>query len=213
MAQKHPAPPNPFLRGSAAPSIPVALPLVALNQTTTVPVAQPTPTDTETVPEGDIMAQAMEQIITPEERQQLARATPEECGQLEQQAMQHVSVLMQGVTSEPTSREDPEIRTEAQVHTVQMQPMETDMETDNLLQGEIGPLLTIKEQEAMSQHGVYLVVATHVVGMCLLHKLRINFSQSRNREKYDEKEVISLFQELRTHTKCIKCLKTWNPHF
>ena len=44
----------------------------------TVPVEtpQPTPTDTETVPEGDIVAQAMEQIITPEEWQQLVRATP-----------------------------------------------------------------------------------------------------------------------------------------
>ena len=54
----------------------MALPLVALSQTATVPVEtpQPTPTDTETVPEKDIMAQAMEQIITPEEQQQLARA-------------------------------------------------------------------------------------------------------------------------------------------
>ena len=132
----------------------MALPLAVLSQTTTVPVEtpQPTPTDTEPVPlaVGDIVAQAMEQIITPEEWQRLAEATPEECGQLEQQAMQHADVLMQGVTSEPTSREEPEIRTEAQVHTVQMHPTETDIVADSLIQGEIAPLLTIKEQEAMS---------------------------------------------------------------
>ena len=112
-----------------------------------VPVdTQPTPTDTETVPAADIMADAMKEIISPEEWQQLAGATPEQLGQLEQQAMQHASVLMQGVVSEPT--EDPEMTTEAQVHTVQMQP--TEIETDSLLQGEIAPLLTIKEQEALS---------------------------------------------------------------
>ena len=91
-----------------------------------VETPQPTPTDTETVPERDIIAQAMEQIITPEEWQQLARATPEELGQLEQEAMQHASVLMQNVMLEPTTGEDPEIRTEAQVHTMQMQPTEAD---------------------------------------------------------------------------------------
>ena len=149
----------------------------------TVPVEQPTPTDTETAPEGDIVAQAMEQIITPEEQQQLAKATPEERGQLEQQAMQHASLLMQGETSEPTSREHPEIRTEAQVHTVQMQPTETEMETDNLLQGEIAPLLTIKEQEAMSQQGVYLVVATNVVGDVFVMQIADKFlSKQEQRE-------------------------------
>ena len=65
----------------------MALPLAVLSQTTTVPVEtpQPTPTDTEPVPlaVGDIVAQAMEQIITPEEWQRLTEATPEECGQLE----------------------------------------------------------------------------------------------------------------------------------
>ena len=147
MARKHPAPPNPFLMGSAAPSVPLTLPVAVLSQTSTVPVktSQPTPTGTETAPAGDIVAQAMEQIITPEERQQLAGPTPEELGQLEQEAMQHASVLMQGVV--PTSRQHPEIRTEAQVHTVQIQPTETDMEMYNLLQGEIAPLLTIKEQQ------------------------------------------------------------------
>ena len=161
----------------------MALPLVALSQTATMPVELPTPTDTETAPEGDIVAQAMEQIITPEERQQLARATPEERGQLEQQAMQHASLLMQGGTSEPISREDPEIRTETQVHTVQMQPTETEMETDNLLQGEIAPLLTIKEQEAMSKQGVYLVVASHVVGDVFVTQIADKFlSKQEQRE-------------------------------
>ena len=70
MARKHPVPPNPFLKGSTALSVPVTLPVAVLSQTT-VPVetSQPTPTDTEAAPAGDIMAQAMEQIITPEERQ------------------------------------------------------------------------------------------------------------------------------------------------
>ena len=171
------------MKGPTAPSVPVALPLVALSQTVTVPVEQPTLTDTETAPEGDIVAQAMEQIITPEEWQQLARATPEECGQLEQQVMQHASLLMQGGTSAPISREDPENRTEAQVHTVQMQPMETEMETDNLLQGEIAPLLTIKEQEAMSKQGVYLVVASHVVGDVFVTQIADKFlSKQEQRE-------------------------------
>ena len=71
---------------------------------------------------------------------------------------------MQDVTSEPTSGEDPEIRTEAQVHTMQMQPTEVDKEVDSLLQGEIAPLMTIKEQEMLSKQGVYLLIATHVVG-------------------------------------------------
>ena len=61
----------------------------------------------------------------------MTEATPEELGQLEQEAMQHVSALMQGVV--PASREDPEI-TKAQVHTVEMQPMETETEADSLLQ-------------------------------------------------------------------------------
>ena len=70
MARKHPVPPNPFLKGSTALSVPVTLPVAVLSQTT-VPVGtlQPTPTDTEAAPAGDIVAQAMEQIITPEEQQ------------------------------------------------------------------------------------------------------------------------------------------------
>ena len=174
MARKHLPPPNPFLRGSAAPSVSVAIPLAVMSQATTVPVnTQPTPTDTETVPAADVVAQAMEEIISPEERQQLAWATPEQLGQLKQQAMQHASILMQGVESEPT--EDPEMTTEAQVHTVQMPPMETETETDNLVQGEIAPLLTIKEQDVLSRQGVYLVIATHVVGDVFVTQLADKF--------------------------------------
>ena len=145
------------------------------------------PTDTEAVPlaRGDIVAQAMEQILTPEEQRRLAEATPEECGQLEQQAMQHADVLMQGVTSEPASREKPESRTEAQVHTMEMQPTESEMdvEADSLIQGEIAPLLTIKEQEVMSKQGIYLVVATHVVGDVFVTQLAEKFlSKQEQRE-------------------------------
>ena len=175
------------MKGSAAPSVPVTLPVAVLSQTTTVPVEtpQPTPTDTETAPAGDIVAQAMEEIMTPEEQQQLAGATPEELGQLEQEAMQHASVLMQGVV--PTSREDPEIRTEAQVHTVQMQPTETDMEKDNLLQGEISPLLTIKEQQEMSWQGVYLVIATNVVGDVFVTQLADKFLSKKEQREIQQK--------------------------
>ena len=70
MARKHPIPPNPFLKGPTALSVPVTLPVSVLSQTT-VPVetSQPTPTGIEAAPAGDIVAQAMEQIITPEEWQ------------------------------------------------------------------------------------------------------------------------------------------------
>ena len=69
------------------------------------------------------------------------------------------------------------------MHTVQMQPMETYMEMDSLLQGEIAPLLTIKEQEAMSQQGLYLVVATHVVGDVFVTQLADKFlSKQEQRE-------------------------------
>ena len=38
-------------------------------------VTQPTPTDTPDIPAGDIVAQAMEEIISPAEQQHLAGAT------------------------------------------------------------------------------------------------------------------------------------------
>ena len=114
----------------------------------------------------------------------MTEATPDELGHLEQEAMQHVSALMQGVV--PASREDPEI-TEAQVHTVEMQPMETERETDNLLQGEIAPLVTIQEQQEMSQQGVYLVIATHVVGGMFVTQLANKFLSKKEQKEIRKK--------------------------
>ena len=114
----------------------------------------------------------------------MTEATPEELGQLEREAMQHASALMQGVV--PASREDPEI-TEAQVHTVEMQPMETERETDNLLQGEIAPLVTIKEQQEMSRQGVYLVIATHVVGDVFVTQLADKFLSKKEQKEIQQK--------------------------
>ena len=163
----------------------MTLPVSVLSQTTApVETSQPTPTGIEAAPAGDIVAQAMKQIITPEERQRLTEATPEELGQLEREAMQHASTLMQGVV--PASREDPEI-TEAQVHTVEMQPIETERETDNLLQGEIAPLVTIKEQQEMNRQGVYLVTATHVIGDVFVTQLADKFLSKKEQKEIRQK--------------------------
>ena len=77
----------------------MALPLSALIQTATAtvepPQATPTVTSSRNVPAGNIVAQVMEEIISPAEQQWLAGATREELEQIEQRALEQANTLMQ----------------------------------------------------------------------------------------------------------------------
>ena len=151
MQRKYQAPLNPFMRGSTTPSVPVTLSLTAIRKAAEVSVVTPpTLTDIPDVPAGDIVARAMEEIVSPAEQQHLAGATSQELDLLEQQAMQQASTIMQDIVEGSAMGESSETRMDAQIPSVQGEPTDIETDADRLLQGEITPLLMKKEQEALS---------------------------------------------------------------
>ena len=169
----------------------MAVPLSALSQTAPIPVepSQPTPTvtPTDSVPAGDIVAQAMEEIISPAGQQQLAGATREELEQIKQKGLQQASTFMQEVTAGSATGESSETRTDVQVHSVQGESMDIEVDVDRLLQGEIAPLLTKKEKQALSQQGVYLVIATHVLGDVFVTQLSDKYLTKQEQKEIRQK--------------------------
>ena len=76
------------------------------------------------------------------------------------------------------------MRMDVQVHSVHEESTGLEADSDCLLQGEVAPLLTIKEQEAMSQKRVYLVIATHIVGDVFVTQLADKYLS-----KQEQKEI------------------------
>ena len=156
-------------------------------------------------PAGDPLAQAMETLL------------PEQKDQLERAAIQQAAVMLQSLTEVAKSRggeeaqgdiaqkerEGEDVQMEAQdkaresaevqIHqteagNTETQPKEESDDNDRRVQGEVAPPLAKKEQEEMVKKGIFLVVATNMVGDIFVTQLPRNTTPRKSRRRFRERE-------------------------
>ena len=97
--------------------------------------------------------------------------------------MKQASTIMLDIVTGPAASEGLETRIEAQVHSVQGESTDTDVDADRLLQGEVAPLLTKKEQESMSRQSVFSG-SNPCCGRCVCYSTGTGDKTKRRRYPY-----------------------------